>query len=403
MDKFQRRTWAEINLDLLEENLYSIKSSLSSRTKVMAVIKADGYGHGDRVIAQSLEDLGVDFFAVSNLEEGISLRSDGSNAQILILGYTPIEDVPLVKKYSFIQTIYSLEYAKAVNQVCINHGITIEAHVKLDTGMNRLGFTVDDLDNLGSINIDEIKQLYSLEGINIKGYFSHLSSADMDDEESTAYTRYQADTFFKAVDKIRQCGHDVGEIHIQNSAGASCYPSISDNNHCDYARMGIILYGIDPCPYADGIKVKPILELKSVVAMVKTVKAGVSVGYGRRFVAESDTAIATIPIGYADGYSRRLSQVGRVLINGCSCPIVGNICMDQLMVDVSNVEVKTGDIVTLIGSDGNQTITFDEVAQLTGTISYEVVCVIGRRVPRVYIKNGRIINAVEYINRKKFK
>lgn len=400
MDKFQRRTWAEINLDHLNYNLQNIKNGLSKDTKVMAVVKADGYGHGDKMIAQTLEENGVDFFAVSNLEEGISLRNNGSNAQILVLGYTPTEDIALLKKYDLIQTIYSTEYAHDINEFCCNNNITIPVHIKLDSGMGRLGF---DCDDTGTINT--IKSLYSLSSLRILGYFSHLSSADMCDTDSKEYTSFQQLNFFKLITHLKNDNFAVGTVHIQNSAGMMCYKSISDENTCTYTRTGIILYGVYPSLEVEKtIELKPVMELKSVVAMVKTVSEGHYIGYGRSFCTTKETTIATIPIGYADGYARKLSKVGTVLIRGVHCHILGNICMDQLMVDVSDVpNVKVGDIVTLIGKDKDSQITFDDIANLTGTISYEVMCVLGRRVPRVYIKNNQIFDAVEYINRKKHK
>lgn len=399
MDKFQRRTWAEINLDNLTYNLQQIRKGLSDSTKVMAVVKADGYGHGDKMIAQTLEDQNIDFFAVSNLEEGISLRNNGSNAKILILGYSPIEDISLVKKYDFIQTIYSKEYAESVNSYCERHNITINVHIKLDSGMGRLGFDCDDNNTL-----TDIIGLYSLAQLNITGYFTHLSSADMSDDESCDYTKRQSDSFFNCITLLQQKGIDVATIHIQNSAGMMCYKDISEKHHCDYARTGIIMYGVYPSTeISKTLHIKPIMELKSVVSMVKTVRPEHSIGYGRAFVTTTQTKIATVPIGYADGYSRKLSRKGAVLINGVRCPIIGNICMDQLMVDVSSIDnVKIGDIVTLIGKDHAEEITFDEVALLADTISYEIMCILGRRVPRVYIQNNQIIDAVEYINRKKY-
>lgn len=385
MNDYLKRTWAEINLDNLNYNISEIKNKLSSSTKVMAVVKADAYGHGDRFIAQELMCNGVDFLAVSSLAEALSLRNAGITADILILGFTPTDKAAELSSLNITQTIFSCEYAKALNEVAIEKNCTVNVHIKLDTGMGRIGFPCDKINN--------ITALFNFSGLTVNGVYSHLSSADTMDDDSIKYTAMQTEVFNNAVKLLKEQGYTF-KTHLQNSAGIS----FLDTQHYDYARAGIVMYGVPPSNVPLGYTVLPLMSLKSVVSMVKEVPIGTAISYGRTYITKNTTRIATVPIGYADGYPRLLSNRGYMLINGKRAPIIGNICMDQLLLDVSHIDnVAQDDIVTVIGTDGDESISFWELANMIDTIGYEIMCLIGRRVPRVYYKNGKRVAVIDYI------
>jgi len=390
MNDYLKRTWAVINLDNLNYNITKIKNKLPQSTKIMAVVKADGYGHGDKYIAKHLVDCGIDFFAVSNLDEALSLRHAGITCNILILGFTPVQKVEEISRLNITQTVFSTEYANELNQYCIKCNCTVKVHIKLDTGMGRIGFI--DSENINVITL--ISSLCKLDGLNITGIFSHLSSADSLDNDSIEYTKLQVKNFDYIVNELSSNGISFDYIHLQNSAGIAFMPNLNYN----YARAGIVMYGVAPSNEALDFELKPVMELKSVISMVKNVDAGASISYGRRYISTHQTKVATVPIGYADGYPRLLSNKGEMILKGKRAKIIGNICMDQLMLDVSGIDnIKQGDIVTVIGQDQNEQVTFDELANVIGTISYELMCLIGRRVPRVYVKNGKTIDVIDYI------
>lgn len=389
MNEYLKRTWAEINLDNLNYNLNQIKNKLDANTKVMAVVKADGYGHGDRFVANELVAGGVDFLAVSSLAEALSLRNAGIACDILILGFTPADKASVLAELGITQTIFSDEYAAELSRCATVAGCEVCTHIKLDTGMGRIGFE-SSTDNK---NIDKIAHLFTLEGISVKGVFSHLSSADTLDKDSIAFTKEQIERFDNVVAELRKCDLPQFVTHLQNSAGIA----FSDGLRYDYARAGIVLFGCPPSLETPTFSMKPVMSLKSVISMVKTAEAGRAISYGRTFVTEKPTKIATIPIGYADGYPRLLSNKGYMLVHGQKAPIIGNVCMDQLMIDVSGIDnVKQDDIVTVVGNDGDASISFWELATSIGTIGYELMCLIGKRVPRVYYKGGKRIAVVDY-------
>lgn len=368
------RTWATVDLGNLKHNLSQIRLALPDKTKVMAVVKADGYGHGDIRVARVLLENGVDFLAVSNIDEALSLRNSdellGFSFEVLILGYTPLKFAKILSDNDIQQTLISLEYAKALQRICVKSDIKLRAHIKVDTGMSRLG--------VSDTSFEDVVAMYNLEGIEIAGIFTHLSSADGLDDGSIEFTKLQQDRFDVLIKKISKedASIKIGKVHLQNSAGV-----ITITNAYDYARIGLMLYGIAPMQ-SDRIELKPVMSLYSEVAMVKEIDKDVAISYGRHFVADKPMKVATIPVGYADGYPRGLSKKGRVLINGKFANILGNVCMDQIIVDVTEIDVKMGDVVTLIGSDGGNSIHIDDVAKLVGTISYELVCLVGKRVPR---------------------
>lgn len=382
---FFKRTWAEINLDSLRHNANIIQKSLPSGTEMLAVVKADAYGHGDRAVSRELEDIGVSWFGVSNLEEGISLRAAGIRGQILIFGFTPPSLAKELAQHRIIQAVLGEEYARELGAAAIKAGVQVEGHLKLDTGMGRIGFVIGH-DGGG---LEPLAEACALPGLSITGAFSHFSSSDDLSEEGIAYTMEQTRRFSQAISGLRARGIPLPFCHLQNSAGIVSYPE------CRFSavRAGIILYGHSlPFLPGKGLDLRPVMSLRSTVAMVKTVKPGDCISYSRTFRAEREMRIATIPVGYADGYLRSFSNRAEVIIRGKRCPVVGNVCMDQLMVDVSHIPgVQPEDVVTLAGRDGDEEITFAQLAELAGTIHYELLCLVGKRVPRVYLRGGKIV------------
>lgn len=389
MDNFLKRTWANINLDHLQYNINAIKNKID-KTKIMAVVKADAYGHGDKYIANALASYGVDFFAVSNLDEAISLRQANIKNDILILGFTPVQSALILAQKNISQTVFSYKYAKELSDFCVLNDCQVNVHIKIDTGMGRIGF----IENEKTSADIEIKKILKLKGLNFKGIFSHFSSADSLDDISIDYTKNQIERFNIVVNLLNKQGITFEFVHLQNSAGIVF---LNELNYT-HARAGIIMYGVAPSDETLDFLVKPVMELKSVISLIKEVDSGTAISYGRKYVSKEKIKVATVPIGYADGYPRLLSNKGEMLVKGKRAPIIGNICMDQLMLDVSEInDVKEGDIVTVVGMDNDECITFSELADKIGTISYELMCLIGRRVPRVYIKNGKTIDVVDYI------
>lgn len=391
MNTFYKRTWTEIDLDALHFNLNQIRGALPSETQVMAVVKADAYGHGDRMIAQMLEKDGVTAFAVSNINEAVSLRRHGIHGKILILGYTPPEAATDLADYRISQTVFSSEYAQQLNDACKSSSVTVNCHIKLDTGMSRIGFCASDPEAAA----DEIAHVCELPNLHCCGLFSHFSSADTHDAASDAYTAMQEKRYIAVRKALAARGIRFTSCHLQNSAGIAFCAA----HDYQYARAGIILYGCPPSAEPLPFLLKPVMSLYSIVSMVKEIPAGTSVSYNRTFTSEKPMRIATVPIGYADGYPRLLSNRGFMLLHGKRAPIIGNICMDQLMLDVSDIpDVMTSDTVTIVGRDGDETITFSDLASLCGTIHYELMCLIGKRVPRVYRANGETCSVLDYLS-----
>lgn len=388
--EFLKRTWSVIHLDRLDHNVKQIASRLPSGTRIMGVVKADGYGHGDKHIARELNSLGVDFLAVSNLEEALSLRRGGVDCDILILGFTPVSRVSDLYGSQITQAVFSLEYARQLNAECERQQVQVKTHIKIDTGMGRIGI----VENGEHCAAEEVAEIYGLSNLECEGIFSHLSSADSLDEDSVAYTRMQVEGFHHTVAELEERGIHFACKHLQNSAGIAFLPE----EHYDYVRAGIVLYGVAPSGEEVPFPLEPVMELKTVISLVKEIGPGMAVSYNRKFVSEHAMKIATVPIGYADGYPRLLSNRAEMLLKGKRVPVIGNICMDQLILDVTGIDdVKMGDVVTVVGTDGDETISFDELAEKIGTISYEMMCLIGRRVPRVYRKDGKTVAIVNYI------
>jgi alanine racemase len=380
IEKRYFRVTANIDLDAVCNNIVNERKLIGNNTKIMAIIKADGYGHGAVPIAKALNSIGVDAFGIAIIEEGIELREAGIKQPLLILGYTSKEQYKQLIEYDITQAIFQTSAAEELAKEALKQNRTANIHIKLDTGMSRIGFS----DNIESIK--EIKKISLMKGIKIEGIFSHFACADETDKTSSFK---QLNCYLKFVQQLEEEGIYIPIKHISNSAGIIDLPEAQ----LDMVRSGISTYGLYPSDdvVKDKIFLKPAMELKTHVSFVKEVEAGVGVSYGSTYVTTKKTVIATIPVGYGDGFPRQLSSKGRVLIHGKSAPIIGRICMDQFMVDVSDIEnIKQDDIVTLIGRDGEQNITVEEVASMAYSFNYELICNIGKRIPRIYYQNGKI-------------
>lgn len=365
---FVKRCWVEVDLHILLENLRLYRESLQSPHEIMAVVKANAYGHGDVRVATALQEAGVGHFAVSNIEEAVGLRQAGVTGQILILGYTPCDQAKRLVDNEITQAIVDDTYANELRKC----GLRVKVQVALDTGMNRIGLDAE--------NPEECERLIRqyANDFDLTGLFTHLCVADTDEESCRAFTQRQEALFVAVAERVADL--KLPFVHCLNSAGGLWH----DCRTSGLARLGIILYGLKP-DYANTlpIGIKPVLEWKTVVSMVKTVHAGETIGYGRTYRVKKDMTVATLPVGYADGYNRLLSNKGRVFIHGCAAPIVGRICMDQTLVDVTNIpNVRMGDEIVLLNRGG---YTADDMAEELGTIGYEIVCDISARVTRIYV------------------
>ena len=389
-DRWIKRTWCEIDLDCLKENITLIQS-LAKKT-VIGVVKANAYGHGDVMIAKELQKAGIHQFAVSSIEEAMDLRLGGIEDDILILGYTAVECAPVLWEYNLIQTVLGLDYALKLNEYLTRSRRVVRCHLAIDTGMGRIGFVQRENQSC----LDQLEQLKGLHQLHIEGVFTHFAMADSFRPVCQATTRTQVERFHQVVEYLQQQREfPLRMVHCQNSAGLTNFQV----DFCNAVRAGIILYGLDPSDdVRPDVHFHPIMSLKSTVSNVKILPAGNAVSYGGTYVTQKDTRIATIAIGYADGYPRALSNRAEVLIRGVRCPIVGRVCMDQLMVDASAVpSVQEGDTVTLFGRDGEMVLPVDELASLCGTINYELTCAMSRRVPRVYTQGGQVVRIVGYL------
>lgn len=392
MHEFLRRTWAQINLDAIDNNINQIKSVIRPDCKLCATVKADCYGHGYAYTAQEMSSAGADWFAVSNLAEALQLRRVGIDKPVLILGYTPPDKAKELVFNDISQSVFSPEYAKALSAAAEKAGIKVNAHIKIDTGMSRIGFLYHDSVDDYPI-IDEIESVCRLPGIEPEGVFTHFSSADCGDGE--LFTRIQYELFESAVSRLEERGIGFRIRHCSNSAAILRFPEMN----FDMVRAGIILYGIYPSEeIPKPIKLLPVMELKAVISMIKDLPGGTPVSYGRIYTTDKPRRIATVPIGYADGYPRRASNKLHMLVNGQKAPIIGNVCMDQCMLDVTGIDgVKEGSQITVFGADKGAYVSVDEIAAGAGLINYEIICGLSRRVPRVYIKNNEIIEITDYM------
>ncbi|MBU3145513.1 serine racemase VanT catalytic subunit [Clostridium sp. CF012] len=368
------RAWIEINSTNLRHNVKALSEVLSDGCELMAVVKANAYGHGDVEVATNLNQLGVKSFAVATIDEAIHLRTHGIKGNILILGYTSPKRAREMLCYNLMQTITDYDHAKQLNAF----GKLIQVHIKIDTGMHRLGERCN--------NTIEIDKILRCENLKVCGIFTHLCAADSTKADDTEFTINQFHSFYALLHRLEKLGHTLPKIHIQSSYGVLNYPELQ----CDYVRIGDALYGALSSPDNKTrlqIDLQPVLALKARIVLVRTICVGESVSYGRQFIAQRETRVAILPIGFADGLPRSLScGVGYVLIHGCFAPTIGRICMDHLMVDVTDIPgARKNDIVTLIGCDGSEKITAQHLAKNAGTIASELLSRLGNRLERVIL------------------
>ena len=386
-NNYFKRTWAEINLNRLEHNFKVIKNRISDKTKICCVIKADAYGHGAVELSQLYERIGADFFAVSNLEEALELRISGCTLPILILGYTPAVYARELSDNDISQAVLSVDYARELSKRAAEMDVEVKIHLKIDTGMSRIGILCQDTEHDDAVV--QAMEILSLDNLIPEGIFTHFAVSD-EKEEGREYTVHQIECFKYLIGKLKENGIDTDSMicHCSNSAAIMDYPEA----HIDMVRAGIILYGLSPSSKLKGqLNLKPAMEIKSVISHIKTIEPGTTISYGRTFTADRKMKIATVPIGYADGYIRNMAGEAYMIVKGKKAKVVGRICMDQCMLDVTGIEgIKVGDTVTVVGKAGSAEISTDEVASWTGTINYEVVCLVGKRVPRVYIKDKEV-------------
>ena len=381
LKKIRMRTWAEIDLDNLEYNFNILKNFVGKDTKLCCVVKADGYGHSAPRIANLLERLGCDYLAVSNIEEALQLRQSGISLPILILGYTPAECAETLAKNNITQCVYSYDYGQKLAENAKACGVRAKIHIKLDTGMGRIGFICRDEDTK---ELDEAILISKNEQLIAEGIFTHFAMADEND--GNEYTSAQFSDFSRAIDYFEKNGVHFDICHCANSAAALKYPEY----RMDMVRIGLALYGLTSFDIEAPV-LRPVMCLKSVVSHVKVLKAGESVSYGRRFTAQKDMRVATVPVGYADGFMRSTSNSHYTLrIGDKSAKILGSICMDQLILDVSYIDCTVGDTVTIF--DDTTPHTAADLARANGTIPYEILCSVGKRVPRAFIRDSKIID-----------
>ncbi|MDE6607101.1 MAG: serine racemase VanT catalytic subunit, partial [Lachnospiraceae bacterium] len=364
----KRRAWIEIDEKNLIHNVRELKKAIPKGCELMAVVKADAYGHGAFRTAVCLEKNGVKAFAVATIEEGIALRAFGIRGEILILGYTHPERAKELYKHKLMQTLTDYEYACALNR----QKYAVKAHIKIDTGMHRLGFDYRDA--------ERISAAFSMKYINVCGIYTHFCDSDNLSYEASGFTDSQISNFYKSLKELKRQGIPIPKTHMQSSYGLMNYPELS----CDYVRAGIALYGVYSTFESDTrqqLDLRPVLSLRARIVLLRTIKSGESAGYGRDFTADRDSTIAIVSIGYADGLPRNLSDgKGEMIVRGCPAPVIGRICMDQCMIDVTEIySAAVGDIVTLIGKDGGERIAAEEMAEAAGTITNELFSRLGER------------------------
>lgn len=372
-----RPVWAEINLSNLDYNIKNIIAKAGKDKEIIGVIKADAYGHGSVQVAEVLKENGVKTFAIATLQEAITLREAGISEEIIMLGLTPDMYADTIVKYDITPVVCDSENAKAISEAAKAEGKTVKGLIAVDTGMGRIGYLPEDEEA-----VKDIKKISLLSNFKIKGMFSHMATADAFDK---TFSKLQEEKYIGFYEKLKKEGIDVPFRTFANSASIMEIPSV----HYDAVRPGIILYGCYPSDEVDKnqLSIKPVMSVKANIIHLKKVGTGFSVGYGRKFISERESIIATIALGYADGYPRPYSSQAKVLVNGVIAPIAGNICMDQCMIDVTEVpDVKVGDEVIIMGTDGKNTILADDIANATGTINYEIVCAFGQRLPKVYVR-----------------
>ena len=390
MSEFLKRTWAEIHLDRLQGNFQAIQASLAPGSQAMAVVKADGYGHGAAAAAKALREAGAAWFGVSNLEEAVQLRRAGIDGDILILSFTPPEEAGRLAEFAVTQTVLSRPYAEELDAAAQAAGVRVRVHQKVDTGMSRVGFLYHREGD--EAVLDDMAAACRLPHLTAEGIFTHFASAD--EEEDGGFTRRQFALFMDAVRRLEERGVSFALRHCCNSAATLRYPEM----HLDMVRPGIILYGLSPAPWMEGmLPLDPVMELKTTVSMIKDLPADTPVSYGRIYTTGEARRVATVPIGYADGYPRVLSNRADMLLAGRRVRVVGRVCMDQCMLDVTGLDVRESMVATVFGRDGEAFLPVEELADHMGTINYEVVCQISKRVPRLFVRDGQVVGQLNYI------
>lgn len=388
------RAWLEIDLDAIGHNTQEIRRLTSQKAEIIGVVKADGYGHGAVEVSKCILERGVTRLAVSQLDEAIQLRQHGITAPILLLSDLEPDRTETMLAYDVAQIVFTQEFAETISKKAVQAGKIAKIHIKLDTGMGRVGFRAED-----PAAIDRILAIGKLPGLCIEGIFTHFAVSDGDSDEENAYTRHQFALFTQVCDTLAARGLDIPFRHVANSAAILRYPEM----HLDGVRAGIILYGFHPSGVTRACgDLRPAMTFKARLTSVKTVPEGTSLSYGCTYTTKRESIIATVPVGYADGYFRALSNKARVLIGGQYAPICGRVCMDQFMVDVTDLVaagnmVSVGDEVVLMGRQGDLEISAEELAGLCDTINYEVICSPGKRVPKRYIAGGKTVGVMNVL------
>jgi alanine racemase len=387
LQPFQKRTWAEIDLDAVEHNYKTIRSRLNDNTKICCVVKANGYGHGAVQLSKLYEKFGADYLAVSNIEEAIQLRNADVSLPILILGYTDPRCASDLAKYHISQCVFSFEYGQVLAKNAVDQGVEVIIHIKLDTGMGRIGFQCVEEE------LDKAAEVCGMDGLKVEGIFTHFASADEGDG-GKEYTLGQFNKFMAAISHLEAKGISFAIRHCANSAAIFDYPE----THLDMVRAGIVLYGLQPSSVLHNPgDLQPVLTLKTIIDHIKMVNPGDCISYGREYRADHEIRIATIPIGYADGLWRSNFRNHMVVeVAGKLAPIIGRVCMDQCMIDITEIlNAKIDNVVTVYGPSGENSV--DNIADANQTINYEIVCAVGERVPRVYKKDGATVVVVDNI------
>lgn len=390
--KTLKRTWAEVSLDNLEHNYRAIKNHIPEGCRFLGVMKADAYGHGAVPLSHALCELGAEYLAVSNLEEAIQLRRGGVRAPMLILGYTPASFADTMVFMDITQEVHSLEYAKELDTALAGTNYILNVHLKLDTGMTRIGFFAYDHER----TLPELLEVCGLPHLHVEGVFTHFCVADSKASEDEAFTRTQYARFTAMLDALAAHGIRPELRHCASSGATILYPELA----LDMVRPGIATYGHAPSEDAEGIlDLRPLMTVRTTVAQLREIPAGTSISYGRTYTAERDMRVAVLPIGYADGLLRGLSGKVSFRIRGKMARSVGRICMDMCMVDVSEIPgIRVGDEAALFGYDTDGTLLpCERIAQQAGTISYEILCGISKRIPRIYMQDGREQEILQYI------
>jgi len=380
MEKIMRPVWAEIDLDAIAYNTKNIKKLIGDK-ELIAIVKADCYGHGAVDVVPTFLENGASRLAVAMLTEGIELRENNINAPIVILGYTPLYLGEEIINYDIEQTVYDLDYAKELSEIALSLNKRAKIHIAIDTGMGRIGFLPC------SETIKTITEICTLKGLEVVGIFSHFSTSD---EKDKSYTKEQLLEFTKVMENLKALGIQIPLKHLSNSGAIIDMPE----TYLNAVRPGIILYGYYPSNevFKDNLSIKPALTLKTKIGHVKELDEDMYIGYGKTFKTNKKTIVATLPIGYGDGYPRALAENAKIIVNGKFAKILGKICMDQCMIDVTDIEnVETGDEVIILGEEGDLKFNADDIAGALGTINYEILCMLKSRIPRVYIKNKEIV------------